>query len=201
MSRIAWFTVVVLVAIGGAGYRVATSSGRLQDTNVSFASAPRAPRSARSAFVSRAVSLPPGALRRLKLAQTRRIAVVAFPGQSVRLFVAPGAGIGFCYAWAIEPGPGVWADEFFGCAVRSKPLIAAYDDTRISIMANRAQADRVLVKLSDGRLVQPNVRWVSAPINAGFALYQPPTGVSVVEVDAMSGKSVVQKEPIGALKP
>src|SRR5436309_1804479 len=141
MRRIAWLTVVVLIVIGGAGYRVATSSGGSQDSNVSFAEAPLAPRSARSVFASRAVLLPPGALRRLKLAQTRRIAVAAFPGQTVRLFVAPGAGVGFCYAWAIELAPGAWADEFAGCAIRSKPLIASYDDTRISIQANRAKAE------------------------------------------------------------
>jgi hypothetical protein len=200
MKRVVLLTVAVLFAIGGAGYRVATSNGQAQDTNVTFARAPLAPRSARTAFGPRAAFWPPGALRGLKLAQTRRIAVETFPGGAMRLFIAPGAGVAFCYVWATTPAPGSWIDEFAGCADRSKPVIAGYDDTRISIVANRAQADRVQVKLSDGRTVQANVHWVSAPISAGFALYQPPTGVKAVEVDAMSGNSVVQKEPIGAVR-
>lgn len=194
MSRARTLIVVVgLVAIVGVGYR-ATSTGI-----INFWSAPRAPQSARSAFTRDAL-LPKAVVRRLKLAQTRRIATAVFRGVGEQLFVAPAAGGEFCFEWASEPGdPGIWVDEFGGCGIPSRPMIVAYDDLRISIVANAPLVDIVRAKLSDGREVQLNLRWVSAPIDAGFLVYQQPKGLQVVQVEALKGTRVAETDPITAM--
>jgi hypothetical protein len=167
---------------------------------VDFWAAPAAPRSAESTF-TRDAPWTRGLPRELELAKTRRIAVDAFRGETMRLFVAPLAGGGFCYEWATEPGdPGSWADELGGCSLRSGPLSLGYDDTRVSIVADPALADGVSVTLSDGQVVKPGLRWVSAPVSAGFLLYQPPSGLHVVEVDALRRGDVVERYPVGQQK-
>jgi hypothetical protein len=164
----------------------------------SFWAAPAAPKSAQTAFAARGMVLPDSMLRGLKLGQMRRIAIRAFKGDTERLFVAPrGRGGGFCYEWATEPGdPGIWVDELGGCGDPSLPLNISYDDTRISIVANRPLADHVRLTLTDGRVVHPSLRWVSDPINAGFALYQPPLGVHVLYVEAIAHNRVVATDQI-----
>jgi hypothetical protein len=164
---------------------------------IDFWSAPAAPRSAESVFIRGAIwtrGIPKG----LELAKTRRIAVAAYAGENEHLFVAPLAGGGFCYEWALRPGTAnIWVDELGGCSDQSNPLALGYDDTRVSAVANPALVDRVEVKLSDGRVVTPRLRWVSSPVSAGFLLYQPPTGRHVVEVDALQGDRLVEGYPIG----
>jgi hypothetical protein len=163
---------------------------------VDFWSAPHAPQTAKSAFVGRDLVPDPGR-RGLNLAQIRRLAVEVFKGETERLFVAPRAGGGFCYEWSLEPGePGIWADELGGCAAHSHPLFLSYDDTRVSIVATRRLVDRVIVTLSNGRTVEPNLHWVSAPVNAGFFLYQPPGNSHVIQVDAIGRDGVVESDPI-----
>lgn len=169
---------------------------------IDFWSAPAAPRSAESAFTQGGAWLPDSALRGLNLGQIRRISVEVFPGETERLFVAPRAAGGFCWEWAIEPGdPGIWADEMGGCAIRSQPLNVAFDDTRVSIVADRARIDRVTVTLSNGRVVTPSLRWVSAPVNAGFLLYQPPNHLHVVGVKGFDNGQVVRTVPVNQVWP
>lgn len=178
---------VGLIAIAGVGFRAAPST-----TVINFKSAPRAPKAARSAF-ARDFQVPKATLRKLELAQTRRIATEVFTGMSEQLLVAPATGGGFCYEWA---EPTIWVTEFGGCSDQSRPMIVGYDDTRVNILANRVRVDTVRAKLSDGSEVSLNVRWVSAPISAGFVLYQPPKGLQVTEVDALKGSQVVETDPI-----
>jgi hypothetical protein len=181
--------VAAAVAAPAMGVRV----GKLID----FWATPAAPRSAQSTFGQDPLwtrGLPKG----LEIAKTRRIAVDAFRGESMRLFVAPLAQGGFCYEWALKPGAAnVWIDEQGGCSVQSNPLTLGYDDTRVSIVANPKLVDGVSVTLSDGRVVHPKLRWVSAPVSSGFLLYQPPSGSYVAEVDALHSGAVVERYPIG----
>jgi hypothetical protein len=163
----------------------------------SFWAAPSAPRSAQSAFTRHRGFVPDEELRGLNLAQTRRIAVEVFKGDTERLFIAPRAGGGFCFEWATEPGdPGIWADELGGCGDRSRALNLSYDDTRVSIVLNRPLVDHVRLTLSDGSVVHPNVRWVSAPINAGFVLYEPPSSLHVLYVEAFAHNRVVATDEL-----
>lgn len=189
--RIAVRAMSAAVAVCAAAIAVAPALGiRLGPIN--FWAAPSAPPSARSAFTQAKAWLG-DSLRGLNVAETRRISVEVFRGDTEHLFVAPRTGGGFCYVWATEPGdPGIWAEELGGCADRSRPLSLGYDDTRISIVADRGRVGRVVVKLSDGRTVQPSLRWVSAPINAGFILYQPPSHTHVLEVEALARNRVVE---------
>jgi hypothetical protein len=183
-----------------AAVAVAPAMGIRLGNVVDFWAAPAAPRSAQSAFTRDALwtrGLPHG----LELSKTRRIAVDAFRGESVRLFVAPLARGGFCYEWATTTGSSrSWIDELGGCSFQSDPLTLGYDDTRVSIVADPADVDGVSVTLSNGKVVEPSLRWVSAPVSAGFLLYQPPSGVHVAEVDALSGGDVVERYPIGQQK-
>jgi hypothetical protein len=180
--------VAAVVAAPAMGLRV----GDLID----FWSAPSAPESAQSVFTQAALwtrGIPKG----LELGKTRRIVVDEFPGESERLFVAPLARGGFCYEWALKPGTAsIWVDELGGCSDQSSPLTLGYDDTRVSIVADPSLVDRVAVKLGNGRVVRPSLRWVSAPVDAGFLLYQPPSGVHVAEIDALQGGDLVERYPI-----
>ncbi|HEY2328115.1 MAG TPA: hypothetical protein VGH52_11590 [Gaiellaceae bacterium] len=193
MTRAPVLIVLVgFLALAGVGFRAAPSSGI-----INFASAPRAPQSARSTF-TRNTLLPKSIVRRLKLSQTRRVATEVFPGMSERLFVAPATRGDYCYEWVSALGS-TWLAEFSACDVRTRPMVVGYDDTRISIMANKALVEVVRAKLSNGSEAQLALHWVSAPISAGFLLYQPPKGLQVTQIEALKGTSVVETDPITAI--
>ncbi|HZS61762.1 MAG TPA: hypothetical protein VFA43_20985 [Gemmatimonadaceae bacterium] len=188
-------TILCVAAVGAA-----SAMGARITHIVDFWSAPAAPPSAASAFTEGALWTR-GFPRGLELGKTRRIAVDPFRGESMRLLVAPLAHGGFCYAWALKPGVlGTWVDELGGCSQRAEPLSLGYDDTRVSIVADRARANGVAVELSNGRVVKPSLRWVSAPVNAGFLLYQPPNGLHVAGVTALLNGDPVEQYPIGQAK-
>jgi len=187
--------VVALALVPVTGLAASAAGTAHAGRVIEFGTAPAAPRSARASFAHNIVG---GVPKGLQLAKLRQIGEEAFPGERLRLFVAPVAGGGFCYEWAFEPGdPGIWAAEEGGCSGRRPPpLMSSYDGTRVSILASRALVDSVSVKLSNGQAVGTNLLWVSAPISAGFLLYQPPAGLHVVELDALANGKVVEKDPI-----
>ncbi|HEY2328114.1 MAG TPA: hypothetical protein VGH52_11585 [Gaiellaceae bacterium] len=189
---------LVLVVACAAAIAVAPAMGlRLGPLNINFWSSPHAPPSAQSAFTEAKSWLGDANLRGLDFSQSRRIFVEVFRGDTERLFVAPRTAGGFCYVWATQPGnPGVWADELGGCAVHAQALYLGYDDTRISIVANRRLVDHVDVELDNGKTVEANLRWVSAPVNAGFVLYQAPSHTHALAVVAIGPNGVVQSDPI-----
>ena len=199
-ARSAGLVMLAAALVSVAAVLAAPAMGLRVGNLIDFWSAPDAPRSAESTFAKDPLwtrGLPQG----LELAKTRQIAVDAFPGESERLFVAPLARGGFCYEWALRPGTAtIWIDEQGGCSIPSEPLTLSYDDTRVSIVANPKLADGVVVKLSNGRLVKPRLRWVSAPVSAGFLLYQPPSGLHVAEIDALQNGDLVERYPIEQAK-
>jgi hypothetical protein len=195
-ARVVRVALVAAVACVAAAV-VAPAMGLRFGGIVDFWAAPPAPRAADTTFAANGLQLPPSFLRGLQVRDARRVAVEAFRGDTERLFVAPRTGGGFCYEWATQiRGTGVWADELGGCGVSAKPMGVAFDDTRFSVVARRALVDRVLFRLDDGRVVQPTVHWVSAPVSAGFVLYQPPAHVHVAEVEAVRGSHVVARVQI-----
>lgn len=191
---------LLLATVCGAAVVAAPALGLRVGHLIDFWRAPAAPSAAQSTFAKDPLwlrGLPQG----LELEKTRQIAVDAFPGESERLFVAPLARGGFCFEWALKPGTAdVWIDEQGGCSLQSEPLNLGYDDTRVSIVANPKLADGISVTLTNGRVVKPKLRWVSAPVNAGFLLYQPPSGLHVAEIDALQGGDLVERYPIDQAK-
>ncbi len=181
---------LVLATIAcAAGVAVAPAFG-VHFRGVAFWAAPAAPRSAQATFAADPLSSHgfPG----LKVGETRSVAVEPFQGETMRLFVAPVRSGGFCYEWAIAANAAdEWFDELGGCDIRNEPVAVSFDDTRLSIVADSKLIDRVVLKLSDGSVVEPAVHWVSAPVDAGFLLYQPPNHLGVIEVDGMYGDSLV----------
>jgi hypothetical protein len=191
--------VLAVVCFGAAATIAAAAAGFRVDHLIDFWDTPSAPQSAQSAFTEPLWmrGLPKG----LELEKTRSIAVEAFRGERMRLFAAPIAHGGFCYEWALKPGTAdVWIDEQGGCSFASQPLTLGYDDTRVSIVANPKLTDGVAITLTDGRVVKPRLRWVSAPVDAGFLLYQPPNGVHVAAIDALRDGDVVEHYPIEQAK-
>ena len=189
-------TALVAATLCAAAVAVAPAMGIRVGKLVGFWSSPAAPKSAQSTF-GRDVLWTRGLPKGLELENTKQVAVERFRGENMRLFVAPLTRGGFCYEWSLKPGTAnVWIDEQGGCSIPSEPVSTSFDDTRVSIVANPKLVDAVTVKLSNGRVVQPRLRWVSAPVNAGFLLYQPPIGVYVNSVTALRDGDVVEVYPI-----
>lgn len=183
----------IVTLVCAVGFVASVALGARATHVINFSTAPAAPRSAKSSFARNVLGAPKG----LELAKLRRLGVEAFPGETMRLFAAPVAGGTFCFEWAYEVGAGSWIAEESGCSgVQARPLMSSYDDTRVSIVADRLLVDDVSVKLSNSQVVDPSLFWVTAPINAGFVLYQPPSGLHVVEVDALQHGKVVERDPI-----
>lgn len=164
---------------------------------IDFWAAPNAPHTARTTFNSKTIGLRGLDVRRLNIGATRRIAVEQFRGERMRLFVAPLRAGGFCYVWALKPDDtGVWINEMGGCGIPGQPLAVSFDDTRLSLVADASRIDRIALTLSNGHVVYPPVHWVSAPVNSGFVLYQPPTHLYVTGVEGLRGDAIVTTEPI-----
>lgn len=189
-----------LVCLAATAAVAAPAMGLRVGHLIDFWDRPAAPRSARSAFANEPLWLR-GLPKGLELKKTRSIAEESFRGERMRLFAAPIADGGFCYEWALKPGTAdVWIDEQGGCTGASQPLNLGYDDTRVSIVANPRLTDSVAVTLTNGRVVHPKLRWVSAPVDAGFLLYQPPNGLHVAAIDALKDGEVVEHYPIEQTK-
>lgn len=159
---------------------------------VAFWAAPHAPHTAQEAFNSKTVGLQGLDVHWLNVGETRVIAVEQFRGERMRLFVAPLRAGGFCYVWALKPDDaGVWINEMGGCGIPGQSLAFSYDDTRLSLVADATQVDRIALTLSNGHIVYPAVHWVSAPVKAGFVLYQPPPHIYVTNVAGLHGDAIV----------
>ncbi len=143
--------------------------------------------------------------------ETRKVEAVTVGGHSHTLWVAPTRSGGLCYVWTnlgggcdrlgTVPLDVVWAG---GGAVPvgsdGLPDINAEAFGRISVHVSAAYVDRVAIRFADGTTVQPEITWVSAPIDAGFFLYsfsreQQRPGHQVVSVVALKSGDVITEEP------
>jgi hypothetical protein len=75
----------------------------------------------------------------------------------------------------------------------------------LTVDAASPTVTNVVIHFSDGTTVQPEVAWVSAPINAGFFAYQVPNDKQsatnhVTEVDAYDANGkLVEQQPMAPM--
>jgi hypothetical protein len=180
--------IVALAAVVAllAAILVATPARALIQDVLPFWNQPTAPQSVRLTFSSLNRGAPTGMSPEAVSGETREIGRFTFGGATRTLWVAPAKNGGFCSLWI--PGGGG------GCSTAGLPLGTGallrhgVPEWITGDAVTPAVAD-VVIRFSDGSSVRPRMVWVSAPINAGFFVYDVPARrqsrlVHVTAVDA-----------------
>ena len=194
--------VATLVLLAAAALLVAPALG-LGIPGIDFFQAEKAPPEVVKQFADLAVGAPAGMDPQAIPGETRKVAVVTLSDGPHTLWVAPTKAGGLCEAWskgsggcdsagAIPLSVSWSAPRVFG--LKSPP---GRDFQRVDGFAHSKWVDDVEVHLSDGTTVKPQVTWVSAPINAGFFLYEAPEGLAIRSVIGTKGGEAVAGDSLG----
>jgi hypothetical protein len=192
----------VLAVVAAATLLVAPALG-LGIPGIDFFKADKAPPEIVKDFASLSEGAPPGMDPNVISGETRRVTMVTVSGKPHTLWVAPTEPGGLCFTWL--PGSG-------GCDRRGDiPLAVAWGEPRAVALpgstrdfrlvdghAHAPWVDGVEIRLSDGSTVHPDVTWVSAPINAGFFLYEAPKGLSIRAVVGTKNGEDVDDDALGS---
>ena len=163
--------------------------------------------------------------------QTRAVGVMYFGGSEHTLWAAPTLGRGFCFEWSDAWGgcnrdgqaalswsgelalpEGVKAAKLnltggVGGLLNASTAAIINKERALSVpvwvagYVSASAADDVVISFSDGSTYHPHIRWISAPINAGFFAYDVPVAqrtlaAHVVDVAALtSDGKVVAEQP------
>ena len=168
---------------------------------IDFSTAPAAPHPVVEEFSSLSVGALPGMDPRVLAGETRLVGTVL----GHQLWVAPTEQGGLCYMWSGSGG---------GCdAVGGFPLSVNWSGAAIPAgqpghsfdviegFAHSRWVNKVQITLGDGSTVQPEMLWVSPPINAGFFYYQAPPGKTIANVSALQDGTVVAADNHGSGEP
>lgn len=168
----------VLAVAGPAAALIAAGSAiGLNLDVVEFSSAERAPQPIQREFSDLSVGAPPGMDPGAIAGDTRKVMTRTVGNRLRTLWVAPAKSGGFC---------AVWTELVGGCRAPGGPDLSATYFVRpaseggyavVEMMAGSVSHERVKaveVRFQDGTAVRTKVVWVSAPINAGFFIYEVP---------------------------
>jgi hypothetical protein len=160
---------IAAIAIAGPAFGLRLSS------IIDFGSSGSAPAPMRHVFsefdLSAPAELAPGAIA----SQTRVITSVQMSDGSHTLYVSPTKQGGFCFEWTGGSG---FCDQ-----LGTTPLGIVWESDRVVGTAASAYVSSVKIEFRDGTSAEPSITWISAPINAGFFLYDIPAGKTVTEID------------------
>ena len=194
---------LAVASFAGVGALLCSSSALAAPparTVVNFSAAPEGPKSEFSWLQhDQRPTLPPGVQRVVVTGRARRITDLTFNGRDHVLFVAPTRTGGYCTALTGPYGgsgcadhrptldPGITGDQ-------SGPIL--FDGSFTT-----ANATRVEVTYKDGSRSEMPFVWVSAPISAGFFVYQVPPihrhpgdHPTLVSTYTSTGKLLAQKK-------
>ena len=146
---------------------------------ISFFTSDPAPEPVRVAFAQLDQGAPSGMESHVDGGQARRVTSVTVDGQVHDLWVAPTAKGGFCLTWEGLTG-GCWADRrmyersgtLIGGTWMGSPSTTKYVAGQVIAPGTRS----VDVLYEDGERDTVDLFWVSAPIDAGFFLFEVPVG-------------------------
>ena len=142
---------------------------------INFWSSAGAPAHVRHDFSGFDLGAPPGLAPGAIASQTRRITVTQFGGGSHTLYVSPTKSGGFCFTWT---------DAVGGCdQLGTVPLNISWGPHQVLGTVASAYVSTVKIAFDDGTLTEPQITWVSGPINAGFFAYAIPAGKTVAQID------------------
>jgi hypothetical protein len=155
------------------------------------------------------VGAPEGMATNVIPGQTRKVGTFRYRGNARDLWVAPTRHGGFCTLWEKSGGgcdklgtvpldAGFWARSVPGdLSGRRGPIPPRLYDVVLGHV-NGDYADSVEIRFADGRSVQPEVVWVSEPINAGFYAFEIPEERVIASVAALDEDGdVVTEAPAG----
>lgn len=159
---------ILLPLAAGLAALVAGSAFAYYGDVVDFGSAERAPRESVEFFEELAVGAPPGMDPRAIPDETRRIEIAGLAGDSKTVYIAPTRAGGLCELW--DHGAG-------GCDKLGRTPIGLMTwgrrgrGTGLTAHVDARYVARVELRFPDGRVLEPPVTWVSAPIDRGFLFY------------------------------
>jgi hypothetical protein len=85
---------------------------------------------------------------------------------------------GFCYRWAGAGG---------GCEqLAQKPLWVTWNRGAVAgaVAVSSARLSSVRIQFTDGTTTVRHISWMSAPVNAGFFVYEIPSGKTVARISS-----------------
>jgi hypothetical protein len=171
---------------------------------IDFFHAEQAPPSVVKDFGSLSQGAPPGMDPGAIAGETRKVMTMSFSGGRHTLFVAPTAAGGLCFEWTQDMGgcdrngdiP--LAVSWGAPAVDSGPPSTPEDFGMVEGHVHAPWVDAVEVRLSDGSSVEPELTWVSPPIDAGFFVYEAPKGLTIRSVVATKNGEAVDADNFGS---
>ena len=180
-----WPVVAIAAAAVLAAILVATPAWALVRDVLPFWDQPSAPSAVKVEFSHMNRGTPAGMSPQAVSGDTREIVQATIGGKTKTLWVAPSTGrFDFCWLW----------DPNFGgsCGSTAQPLgvlwVASKDDPETTQLvtgdAISPTVSDVVIRFSDGSSVHPHIVWVSAPINAGFFVYDVPADQQSSKVHA-----------------
>ena len=221
-------TLGIVVAAGIiAVVLAATPAWALVRDVLPFWNQPTAPQSIKVDFSTlNSPDAPPGMSANADVADTREVMQADLGGKTRTLYVSPAKNSGYCFEWS---------DSVGGCNTvpQQQPLdvsssqgpphdasqppvtripISEMDTAQTTFVSYWMAIDAVsptiasvVIQFSDGTTVQPQLTWVSAPINAGFYAYEVPNDKQsatdhVTEVRAYDANgNLVETQPMAPM--
>jgi hypothetical protein len=187
---------VVLVAAAALALLIAAPALGLHRTIVDFFTAEPAQERVRLDFARLDLTAPKGMATGVIPMQARKVPVRSADGSETYVSVAPTRSGGFCLTW--ENGPGGCRTRTFGGVGAS--FYGSGDETGLTISQingaiTQDNAERLELRFADGTTLELPITWVSAPIDAGFYVYEVPAGRRPQELVLYAdGNDVIARE-------
>jgi hypothetical protein len=230
-----WPLIAMAAAAVLAVVLVATPAWALVRDVLPFFNQPSAPSSVMVNFSAAmdAPDIPPATSPQADAGNAREIMQANFGGETHTLYVAPVKNNQFAYcewwsgefgscprAWADQSGPmGVFPNIVFphDASQPAQPIRVMLPPSEQLDLARHGVPDwlvvdvasptvaNVVIHFSDGTTVQPEITFVSDPINAGFVAYQVPNDQQsatnhVTEIDAYdSNGNLIERQPLAPM--
>ena len=164
---------------------IATPAFALHEMVVDWFAAEPAPEKVQLDFNELGVGAPPGMDPQVIPNSARKVTHARIGGSAHTLWVAPTRKGGFCYLWAELSGGCVDPDRLVGRSSHASDLnpgllgLSWQPDERgvlqqFSGHLHARETERLTVEFADGDSAEIPVVWVSAPIDAGFYVYEVP---------------------------
>jgi hypothetical protein len=203
LSRRRLVAALAAAAIVACGVLLVAPALGLGIPGIDFFHAEKAPARVVKDFASMSDYAPPGMDPGVIAGEARTVTTVHTARGTHTLWVAPTKLGGLCYGWSKGAG---------GCDARGVvPLAVTWmspdgfkvgssppEFSSVEGHVHSPWADGAEIHLSDGSTLEPDVVWVSSPIDAGFFHYGAPDGVSIRTVVATKDGEAVDADDTGA---
>lgn len=204
----------------------ATPAWALVRDALPFWSQPSAPQPVKVNFSTLNTAAPAGMNPQADVADTREVMKAVFGGKTQTLYVSPAKNSGYCFMWSDFAGGCNTTPDRYPLDV-SATIVPPHDSSQpprtviyesemrdlnqhgvvpwLTVDAASPAISDVVIHFSDGTSVQPEITWVSAPINAGFFAFEVPNDKQsatdhVTEVDAYDATgNLVERQPMAPM--